>query len=110
MTILSTEFGLQGLFPGIGNTLLLTSFNLTNGASRLISGYFSDKISRNRIMSMAFLASQALPISSFPGLTVWQRVHSLRQWWDFPSALFFPSPLRWWSTASVSSTLEPYLG
>lgn len=57
MTVLSTEFGLfRGLSLGSA-ILLLTSFNLTNGASRLISGYFSDKIGRNRIMSTAFLAA-----------------------------------------------------
>ena len=57
MTILSTEYGLYRGFSLGSAILLLTSFNLTNGASRLISGYFSDKIGRNRIMSMAFLAS-----------------------------------------------------
>ena len=57
MTILSTEYGLYRGFSLGSAILLLTSFNLTNGVSRLISGYFSDKIGRNRIMSMAFLAS-----------------------------------------------------
>ena len=57
MTILSTGYGLYRGFSLESAILLLTSFNLTNGASRLISGYFSDKIGRNRIMSMAFLAS-----------------------------------------------------
>jgi OFA family oxalate/formate antiporter-like MFS transporter len=57
MTILSTEYGLSRGFSLESAILLLTSFNLTNGASRLISGYFSDKIGRNRIMSMAFLAA-----------------------------------------------------
>ena len=57
MTILSTGYGLFKGFPMESAILLLTAFNLTNGASRLISGYFSDKIGRNRIMSMAFMAA-----------------------------------------------------
>jgi OFA family oxalate/formate antiporter-like MFS transporter len=57
MTILSTEYGLSRGFSLGSAILILTSFNLTNGVSRLISGYFSDKIGRNRIMSMAFLAA-----------------------------------------------------
>jgi OFA family oxalate/formate antiporter-like MFS transporter len=57
MTILSTGYGLFRGYPMESAILLLTAFNLTNGASRLISGYFSDKIGRNRIMSMAFLAA-----------------------------------------------------
>ena len=57
MIILSTEYGLSKGFSLESAILLLTSFNLTNGTSRLISGYFSDKIGRNRIMSMAFMAA-----------------------------------------------------
>ena len=57
MTILSTGYGLFRGYPMESAILLLTAFNLTNGASRLISGYFSDKIGRTRIMSIAFLAA-----------------------------------------------------
>jgi MFS transporter, OFA family, oxalate/formate antiporter len=57
MTILSTGYGLSRGFSMESAILLLTSFNLTNGMSRLISGYFSDKIGRNHIMSMAFMAA-----------------------------------------------------
>lgn len=57
MTILSTSYGLFRGFPLESAILVLTAFNLTNGTSRLISGYFSDRIGRNRIMSMAFLAA-----------------------------------------------------
>ena len=65
MTILSTEYGLFRGFSLESAILLLTSFNLTNGASRLISGYFSDKIGRNCIMSTAFLAA-GLAYFTFP--------------------------------------------
>lgn len=57
MTILSTSYGLFRGFPLESAIFILTAFNLTNGTSRLISGYFSDRIGRNRIMSMAFMAA-----------------------------------------------------
>jgi len=57
MTILSTGYGLFRGNPLESAILILTAFNLTNGASRLVSGYYSDKIGRNRIMSLAFLAA-----------------------------------------------------
>lgn len=57
MTILSTSYGLFRGFPLESAVLILTAFNLTNGTGRLVSGYFSDKIGRNRIMSLAFLAA-----------------------------------------------------
>jgi OFA family oxalate/formate antiporter-like MFS transporter len=57
MTVLSTGYGLYRGFPLGSAVLILTAFNLTNGAGRLVSGYFSDKIGRNRIMSLAFLAA-----------------------------------------------------
>ena len=57
MTILSTGYGLFLGFSLSSAILLLTAFNLTNGMSRLASGILSDRIGRNRVMSLAFLAS-----------------------------------------------------
>ncbi len=57
MTVLSTGYGLFRGFPLESAILILTAFNLTNGVGRLVSGYFSDRIGRNRIMSLAFLAA-----------------------------------------------------
>ena len=57
MTVLSTGYGLFRGFPLESAVLILTAFNLTNGAGRLVSGYYSDRIGRNRIMSLAFLAA-----------------------------------------------------
>ncbi len=57
MTILSTEYGLFRGFSLESAILLLTAFNLANGMSRVISGYCSDMIGRNRIMSVAFMAA-----------------------------------------------------
>ena len=57
MIPLSTAFGLaRGLDIGQA-VLILTVFNLTNGLSRLASGYLSDFIGRNVTMSLAFLAA-----------------------------------------------------
>lgn len=57
MTILATGYGLFLGFSLPSALLLLTAFNLTNGISRLASGILSDRYGRNRIMSLAFLAS-----------------------------------------------------
>ena len=57
MVTLSTSFGLaQGLAMGEA-ILLLTAFNVTNGLSRLISGYLSDRAGRNLTMTIAFLGA-----------------------------------------------------
>ena len=57
MTILATSYGLFLGFSLSSAILLLTAFNLTNGVSRLASGILSDRIGRNRVMSLAFMAS-----------------------------------------------------
>lgn len=57
MTVLSTGYGLFRGNPLESAILILTAFNLTNGTGRLVSGYYSDKIGRTRIMSLAFLAA-----------------------------------------------------
>ena len=57
MTVLSTSYGLFRGNPLESAILILTAFNLTNGTGRLVSGYYSDKIGRNRIMSLSFLAA-----------------------------------------------------
>jgi len=47
-----------GIGKGLGvysAVFVLTAFNLTSGASRLISGVISDYFGRNRIMSLGFL-------------------------------------------------------
>jgi OFA family oxalate/formate antiporter-like MFS transporter len=57
MVFLAVPFGIsRGLQPASA-VLLLTAFNLTNGCSRLIMGYFSDRFSRKAGMSMTFLAA-----------------------------------------------------
>lgn len=57
MTILATGYGLFLGFSLSSAILILTAFNLTNGMSRLASGILSDRFGRNRVMSLAFLAS-----------------------------------------------------
>ena len=57
MVLLAVPFGIS---RGLGTTsavLLLTSFNLTNGFSRLIMGYLSDRFSRTAGMSLTFMAA-----------------------------------------------------
>lgn len=57
MSILATAFGLSRGFALESAILILTAFNLTNGTSRIISGVLSDRVGRNRIMSISFLAA-----------------------------------------------------
>jgi MFS transporter, OFA family, oxalate/formate antiporter len=59
MTILSTAYGLSKGFGLESSILILTAFNLTNGTGRLASGFLSDLIGRNRIMSLTFFAAAA---------------------------------------------------
>lgn len=73
MIPLSTSFGLsKGLNVGQA-ALILTAFNLTNGLSRLASGYLSDIIGRNVTMSMAFLAAGCayFLMPHLEGLVMW---------------------------------------
>jgi OFA family oxalate/formate antiporter-like MFS transporter len=57
MVTLSTAWGLSRGYALDSAILILTAFNLTNGAGRLFSGYFSDIVGRNGIMSAAFFAA-----------------------------------------------------
>ena len=70
MVFLAVPFGLsRGYGPGSA-VIILTAFNLTNGFSRLIMGYLSDKISRTAGMSLTFLAAGGayLLLPHLPGL------------------------------------------
>ena len=55
MVSLSVPLGESKGLTAQSAVLVLTSFNLTNGASRLISGVISDRFGRNNIMSLSFL-------------------------------------------------------
>ncbi len=52
---LSTTFGLARGLTMEKAVLLLTAFNITNGISRLITGYFSDAIGRRLTMGITFV-------------------------------------------------------
>lgn len=55
MIVLSTDFALSRGHPMGEAVLVLMAFNLANGSSRLISGYLSDLLGRQRTMSATFL-------------------------------------------------------
>jgi OFA family oxalate/formate antiporter-like MFS transporter len=57
MVTLSVSYGLSKGHPIQSAVLILTAFNITNGLSRLISGYLSDIFGRNVTMSLAFWAA-----------------------------------------------------
>jgi len=54
MVTLAIPFGTARGLAGAEAVFLLMAFNFTNGASRLVSGFLSDKVGRKKIMSGAF--------------------------------------------------------
>jgi OFA family oxalate/formate antiporter-like MFS transporter len=54
MVVLSTAFGKTRGLLSHEAVLLLTAFNLTNGTSRVISGYLSDYIGRKMTLTLSF--------------------------------------------------------
>lgn len=54
MVTLSTSFGISKGFSITNAVIVLTSFNLTNGFSRLIAGFVSDHLGQTKTMSIAF--------------------------------------------------------
>ncbi len=73
MIVLATGFGLDRGLTLAQAVVLLTAFNLTNGCGRLISGYFSDRIGRSRIMAMSFAGAGIayLIMPHLNGLWLW---------------------------------------
>lgn len=57
MVTLSTAYGLSKGLAMDSAVVILTAFNITNGGSRLIMGFFSDIVGRNAAMSLTFLAA-----------------------------------------------------
>jgi OFA family oxalate/formate antiporter-like MFS transporter len=71
--ILSTTFGLARGLSMEKAVLILTAFNLTNGASRFIGGFLSDIVGRRLTMGITFVAAGVGYglFSHFTGLTAW---------------------------------------
>jgi len=57
MVTLSTQFGLSRGFALGSAVVILTAFNFTNGLSRLLMGWLSDRVGRNLSMGVTFLAA-----------------------------------------------------
>ncbi len=57
MVTLSESFGLSKGMAVSDAVFILTAFNLTNGASRLVSGFLSDLYGRKGIMAISFLCA-----------------------------------------------------
>lgn len=59
MVTLSTVYGLSKGLTMESAVVILTAFNITNGGSRIIMGFLSDRVGRNLAMSLTFLAAGA---------------------------------------------------
>ena len=59
MVTQSINFGLSQGFELQSAVIILTAFNLTNGLSRILTGYFSDRIRRSLTMAVAFTLAAA---------------------------------------------------
>ncbi len=57
MVSLSVSFGVSRGFEFESAVVILTAFNVTNGLSRILTGYFSDRIHRERTMGVTFAAA-----------------------------------------------------
>ena len=73
MLVLATGFGLARGLSLAQAVVLLTGFNLTNGAGRLVSGFFSDRLGRSRMMAISFMAAAGayLIMPHFQGIWLW---------------------------------------
>ncbi|MBI5604315.1 MAG: MFS transporter [Deltaproteobacteria bacterium] len=75
MVVLSVNFGLSHGLAVPWAVMILSSFNITNGLSRIIMGFLSDKWGRTGIMSLTFFAAGCayliLPhMNTFPALII----------------------------------------
>jgi len=73
MVTLSIPFGTARGLSGADALILLMAFNISNGTSRLVSGFLSDRVGRKRMMSSAFFLAGCAYVL-FPhltGLVVW---------------------------------------
>jgi len=57
MVTLSTTFGLSRGFTMKSAVIILTAFNITNGVSRIFTGYLSDIVGRKLTMSITFFGA-----------------------------------------------------
>jgi len=73
MVTLSAAYGMSRGLPIQKAVLILTAFNLTNGLSRVVSGYVSDLLNRHGTIGVSFLAAGcAYGLMTFvEGLPLW---------------------------------------
>jgi len=73
MLVLATGFGLARGLSLTQAIVLLTGFNLTNGGGRLVSGFFSDRLGRSRMMAFSFAGAAVayLIMPHLEGIWLW---------------------------------------
>jgi len=73
MLVLATGFGMARGLNLTRAVILLTGFNLTNGAGRLVSGFISDRLGRSRTMAVSFAGAAVayLIMPHLEGIWLW---------------------------------------
>ena len=73
MVTLSAAYGISKELPLAQAVIILTAFNITNGSSRLVSGFLSDIIGRSKTMSSVFLLAGGayFLLPHLQGLVAW---------------------------------------
>jgi len=100
MLVLATGFGMARGLNLTRAVILLTGFNLTNGAGRLVSGFISDRLGRSRTMAVSF-AGAAVAYLIMPHLEgIWL-------WAALAAVVGFAFAHRWSVTASAWFISEP---
>ena len=94
MVTLSVQYGLSRGFTLPAAVLVLTAFNFTNGFSRLVMGFLSDRIGRRLAMSSTFIGAAVgyflLPLVEGPILTA---VLAALIGWGFGTLFAVSAPL-----------------
>ncbi len=110
MVTLSTAYGLSKGLTMESAVVILTAFNITNGGSRIIMGFLSDRVGRNLAMSLTFLAAGGAYFILPHVDTLFVLAHFSPPSLDLPSGRCLPSPPLWQPTASGSNILEQSSG
>ena len=94
MVPLSTAYGMYRNYPMEAAVVILMAFNFTSGIMRLLSGFMSDYVGRNRTMSVSFLlAGLAYIALAHSGNLVWMSIFAAFIGFAFGTLFTVSAPL-----------------